>query len=137
MKYYKSYISAFLIIVCTSSSFANTNGKELFNNLCLSCHVTSGKPTIAPPIFAVINHVKYTYPEKPDFVNYVVEWVENPRQEKALMPGAIKKFGSMPKLPYKTDDVRLIAEYLYDGNVQLPEWYIEHYKAEHGHEPKS
>ncbi|MEH6558373.1 MAG: hypothetical protein V7708_11280 [Oceanicoccus sp.] len=34
-----------------------------------------------------------------------------------LIPGAVKKFGVMPKLNYDAKDVRTIAEYWYDGDI--------------------
>jgi hypothetical protein len=40
--------------------------------------------------------------------------VEYPDKDVSLMRGAIKKFGLMPKLPYKQEEVRKVAEFLYD-----------------------
>lgn len=135
MKNKKLLASALLMLITSNVALAERNGKELFEQLCSSCHVTSGKPTLAPPIFGVVNHVRNVYPQKNEFIEKIVEWVANPQKEKTVMPGAVNRFGLMPKLPYNTVEVRLIAEYLFDGKVELPTWYIEHYKAEHGHEP--
>jgi hypothetical protein len=44
------------------------------------------------------------------------------------MRGAIKKFGLMPKLPYKQEEVRKVAEFLYDKKSTLPTWYKKHYE---------
>jgi hypothetical protein len=70
-----------------------------------------------------------------DFTQRIVNWVKEPNAEDVLMPGAIRRFGLMPKLGYSELDVRLIAEYLYDGKTDLPEWYIKHYEEEHGQKP--
>lgn len=119
----------------SSSVFALENGSELFDKLCVICHVKEGKPGNAPPIFAVVNHVKGAYPNKQEFVQKITSWVNEPKEASALMPGAIRKFGLMPAMGYSESDVRLIAEFLYDGNTDLPEWYIKHYEQEHGKVP--
>ena len=119
----------------SSSVFAVENGSELFDRLCAICHVKQGQPTNAPPVFAVRNHMMRAYPNRQEFVQRIVNWVEEPNADYALMPGAIRKFGLMPKLGYPENDVRLIAEYLYDGKTELPEWYIKHYEEGHGEKP--
>jgi len=119
----------------SNSVFATENGSELFDKLCAICHVKQGQPTIAPPVFGMVNHVRRAYPNREQFVERIINWVNEPKAEDALMRGAIRKFGLMPKLGYSENDVRLIAEYLYDGKTEFPEWYIEHYKEEHGEAP--
>jgi hypothetical protein len=83
----------------------------------------------------VINHVKGIYPEREAFVKRIVDWVDNPNPKDVLMPGAVQRFGIMPKLGYPREDVRKIAEFLYDHRVNLPQWYVEHYRQQHGREP--
>ena len=117
-------------ILFSSSIFASS-GETAFNNLCSSCHSTQGQSGIAPPIFGVIDHVKKAHPERDDFVQTVVDWVNNPTKEKALMPGAVDKFGVMPKLGYPEEQVREIAEYLFDGDLSQPAWYQEHRRKAH------
>ena len=113
---------------------AAESGENLFNQLCVSCHTNyQGKKVegVAPPIFAVVRHVKMAYPEREDFIQQVVDWVDQPDKEVALMQGAIKKFGLMPKLPYSQDDVRKIAEFLYDNKMASPNWFGKHFKEKH------
>lgn len=114
------------------------SGKEVYESLCMVCHVSKGKPTIAPPIFAVKNHVIEAHPEREDFVQRIVDWVKKPDADNALMRGAIKKFGLMPPMPQIDDEELLaVAEFLYDTDVELPDWYKKHYKEEHGKEPET
>lgn len=111
-------------------------GKKVYESACMACHVVKGKPTIAPPIFAVKNHVLDAYPEREDFIQQVKSWVKKPAEEDALMRGAIRKFGLMPALPHLSDeDLQAVAEYLFDTDMELPEWYAEHYEEEHGKKP--
>ena len=135
----KLLLSAVVLLAAAMSmtSYASEDAEQVFNQLCGSCHVTSGKPTIAPPVVGMVDHVRAAYPAKEDFVERIVAWVANPNADDALMPGAVRKFGVMPKLPYEPAKVRLVAEYLYDGNRELPEWYVEHYEEEHGKKPKA
>jgi hypothetical protein len=52
------------------------------------------------------------------------------------MPGAIRKFGLMPAFPLPDEELQAVAEFLYDSDMSLPDWYKEHYAAEHGEPPK-
>ena len=113
------------------------SGAEVYKSSCAVCHVSEGKPTIAPPIFAVKNHVIDAFPERDDFIEQVKNWVKAPDEKKALMRGAIRKFGLMPPMANLSDeDLQAVAEYLYDTDMNLPDWYKEHYKEEHGEMPK-
>lgn len=115
-----------------------SHGKEVYEKYCIACHVSEGKPTIAPPIFAVKNHVMDKYPERADFVKRVSEWVKAPNADDVIMRGAVGKFGVMPAMPYVSDeDAQAVAEFLFDSNMALPDWYAEHYKEEHGEAPKA
>jgi mono/diheme cytochrome c family protein len=115
-------------------SMASPDGEKLFQQLCVSCHVLSGQPTIAPPAFAVVNHLKQVYPQRDDFINRVVQWVQKPDASRSLMPGAIRRFGLMPTLPYSSQQVSQVAAYLYDSNLPRPGWYQKHYQQHHGKE---
>ena len=109
--------------------------EQLYTQLCGTCHVMQGPPTAAPPIFAVKAHVIEVYPGRDEFVNYVVQWVNTPDAGKTLMPGAVRRFGVMPKLGYEPAAVRQIAEYLYDTSLQEPPWFRSHFEVEHGRPP--
>ncbi len=126
---------AALSFAATPLSANGEYGKALYEKLCTSCHLSEGMPTTAPPMFAVINHVKGTYPDREGFIERVVDWVWEPDASQTLMPGAIRRFGVMPKLGYDAEQVRRVAEYLYDYGPPLPDWYIQHYRQMHGREP--
>ena len=121
-----------LLFLLMPSAQASQDGKSLFESLCMSCHVVSGKPTIAPPIFGVKNHVIQAHPRRDDFIQYIVQWVKQPDASSSLMPGAVRRFGVMPGLPYSEEQVRKIAAFLYDTEIKMPGWYRKHYEAEHG-----
>lgn len=110
-------------------------GEKVYKTSCMVCHVSEGRPSIAPPVFAVKNHVLAEYPERDEFIERVVGWVKAPNADGALMPGAIRKFGLMPAITLNDADLQAVAEYLYDTDMNLPDWYKEHYEAEHGTQP--
>lgn len=94
-------------------------GYELMTQKCFICHLPKPDPSkreqmIAPPMVQVQEHYKPTYPEKEDFINAMVAFIQEPSEEKTLMPGAVRKFNLMPKLLYEESELRLIAETIYE-----------------------
>jgi mono/diheme cytochrome c family protein len=125
-----------LLASCSTTLVAEEmRGEALFQQLCAECHVSEGAPTKAPPMFAVVNHIKGSYPDREEFIERIVDWVWQPDASQSLMPGALRRFGPMPKLGYDAEQVRLIAEYLFDDGPPLPDWYVEHYRQMHGRDP--
>jgi hypothetical protein len=97
----------------------NTPGYELMQQKCFICHFEKPEPSkkdnmIAPPMLRIQEHYKPSYPDKDEFVKAITAWVNNPSEDKTLMPGAVRKFKLMTKLPYEDADLKLIAEVLYD-----------------------
>lgn len=96
-----------------------SKGYEVLKQKCYICHFEKPNPLkredmISPPMLRVQEHYKPSYPEKTEFVSAVMAFVKNPSIENTLMPGAVKKFGLMPKLVYSDSELRLIAETIYD-----------------------
>lgn len=112
-------------------------GLKVFQSACMSCHSAEGKPTEqGPPIFAVKDHVIKALPERDAFIERVKTWVKDPKADNALMPGAVSKFGLMPAQTNVSDEeLQAVAEFLYDTDLAQPDWYAEHYQAEHGTQP--
>ena len=95
-------------------------GKILIEQNCYSCHTPeiAGQQRLSPPIQMVKMHYMRDYETKEAFVDAIAEWVSEPSEGKSIMPGAVNRFGLMPPYPISDEDVRLIAEYLYE--VDLP-----------------
>jgi len=96
-----------------------SKGYELMKQKCFICHFERPDPSrrdqmLAPPFLRVQEHYKPTYPKKEEFVTAIMAIVNNPSEENTLMPGTIRKFNLMPKLVYDQEELRLIAEVLYD-----------------------
>ena len=106
------------------------SGKKLLETHCYICHspTASHDNRIAPPMVAIKRHYKTDNTSKEDFVNSIQEWIKNPNEEDARMYGAVRRFGVMPKASYSDDVIKQIAEYLYDNDIEKPEWFDEHHK---------
>lgn len=100
-------------------TLSNSKGYELMSQKCFVCHFSKPDPArmdqmIAPPLLRIQEHYRPAFQNKEDFVLSIIDFINNPSEEKTLMPGAVKKFKLMPKLIYDEKELRLIAETLYD-----------------------
>ncbi len=128
-------IGMFLIQTANASDGHKT-GQQLYKDNCASCHGTSGgmdmNKRVAPPIIAVRMHYIGTYADKDSFVMAVADWVEKQDADNSLMRGAIRRFNIMPPLSISRADAEKIAEYIYEGNVEKPEGFQQHFEERHG-----
>lgn len=131
-------ISTLLLMACTNQSDKNKQTKAkkeeanlqaltLLQNNCFSCHnpdMNVGK-RVAPPMFMVRSHYFDTKIKREDFVNNIIKYASNPTVENSIMPGAVRNFGLMPKQSFKEEDLKIIAEYIYDNDLGSDEWYAK------------
>ena len=103
-------------------------GKKLMETNCYVCHnpETAHVNRIAPPMVAVKMHYKSENTTKKEFISDFQDWIKNPTEENAKMYGAVRKFGVMPKTPYPEETISLIAEYIFDNDIEKPEWFDSH-----------
>lgn len=113
-------------------------GKQLMENNCYVCHSPKAaeESMIAPPMVAVKMHYLSEEISKEDFVNEIVSFLKNPSEETSKMPGTIKKFGLMPYQFYPENTLKQIADYMFDYDIEEPEWFGDHYSKMHGDRPK-
>lgn len=114
-------------------SEAHQEGLSLMMQNCYSCHdpKTSEEKRIAPPMIAVKKHYLKGKPSKEKFTADFMAFMDNPTSEASKMPNAVKRFGVMPNLSFPKEKLALIADYLYENEIESPEWFEEHYKKEH------
>ncbi|GAB1266388.1 hypothetical protein [Aurantivibrio infirmus] len=108
------------LMLLANITLAEPSIEEALENTCGNCHTAPGKQRTAPPLFAVKRHLLKNFPERDSFIEHVVEWVANPSEDRALMHGAVKKFGLMPPQTFTTEHVRKIAAYIYDTELPSP-----------------
>jgi cytochrome c553 len=112
------------------------NGKKLMETHCYLCHSPSAKENegrIAPPMIAVKSRYLMDYDTKEDFVNAITAFVENPSDDHAIMYGAVKKFGVMPKQVFPENTVEQIADFMFDYQIEEPTWFKDHWQG-HGND---
>jgi mono/diheme cytochrome c family protein len=112
----------------------NSEGLKLFKQNCYACHsviTKSHDEIIAPPMIAVKRRYMMQYSTKDAFVKAVVAYATDPKAENALMIAAVKKFKAMPKQPFKKEDLRKIATYIYENKIESPVWFEDHFQQNH------
>ena len=105
----------------TDKELINT-GQKNFETLCLACHnATSAiNDRVAPPMIAIIEHYLNEETSMDEFIQQITVYINNPKAENSQMPGAIRRFGLMPKMGYTPDQIKSVGEYLYNNHNTLP-----------------
>jgi cytochrome c553 len=107
-------------------------GKKLMETYCYACHSPSASKTqrIAPPMVAIKKHYINDDTSKEQFILAMQNWIKNPNEDDAKMFGAVKRFGVMPKTPYPENTIKQIADYMFDYDIEQPEWFEDHFNKE-------
>ncbi len=114
----------------TNISALQHPGKKIMETKCYACHdaTTPEENRLAPPMAAVKRRYVMGVRDKNAFIQDFIDWSKDPTLERSKMPGAVQRFGVMPFLPYPEEDIKLIAEYLYENEIDQPDWFEEHYR---------
>ncbi|NPA27424.1 MAG: c-type cytochrome [Epsilonproteobacteria bacterium] len=99
---------------------AQMDGKALFEAKCGVCHkvgdVEDKNSLIAPPIDRVMMHVKRSFNDKKEAIEFMKDYVLNPDANKTICP-SIDIFGVMPSMKGSVTDEELdkILDYIYEN----------------------
>lgn len=110
-------------------------GKKLMENQCYLCHNPSTPENgqrIGPPMVAVKAHYLENYGDREAFVKAIMAFVKLPSEDNTQMRGAVRRFGLMPAQQFPQDEVRKIAEYMYDYQIEEPDWFQAHWMHRRG-----
>ena len=138
MRYFWLPLLSIFIFSCTSNSSVDeiqtttkeedrtalyAEGKRLMENKCYVCHNPNVKEKhlIAPPLVDVKK--AYYVNDEEEFVHSFIAFLNSPDQAKAKLPDAVEKYGLMPYQRYDTESLRKIALYMYNNQIQEPEWW--------------
>ena len=113
------------IIALTSLTHAaetTDKAEVLFDAKCATCH-SKTRPedkskVLAPALMGVMRHVKMAYPTKEGAVKFMVDYILEPTEGKAIcMPGKIERFGLMPSQKGNVTEAELktITSWMYDN----------------------
>lgn len=108
-------------------------GKKLMETNCNVCHsaTASEENRIAPPMIAIKKRYLKDNPTKKEFINSFHKFIKNPTKENAKMVGAVKRFGVMPKQAFPEKTIQQIADYMFEFEIDQPDWFEKHYEQEH------
>lgn len=115
-------------------TLVENKGLLLLQQKCYACHSITSKShdeIIAPPMVAVKRRYKMSYTTEDEFVNAVTNWVLHPKEENALMRGAIANFNVMHQQPFNSEEIISIATYMYQNELEKPIWFQKHFNEEH------
>lgn len=109
-------------------------GKALMQQYCYACHNASTPEAdrIAPPMIAIKRHYISEDTTREEFTTELLEWVKEPSEAKAKMFGAVNRFGVMPYQTFPVEDIKLISEYIFDYEIEQPDWFEAHFQQGHG-----
>lgn len=109
--------------------------KKLMETHCYLCHspnAAENEGRIAPPMVAIkARYIDKEGYNREEFISELTSFVKNPTEDKALMFGAVKKHGLMPKQAFPEGSLEKIAAFLYDYQIEEPSWFKEHWEG-HG-----
>ena len=114
-------------------------GQRLYELYCMNCHkapnnANEPEPSqrLAPPAFAVADHYRKGFPDTLERIAAIKNFTANPSVEDALMPGAVRRFGLMARMPLPEDQLEAVSIFLGTAEFVEPAWYQGHYVEEHG-----
>lgn len=114
-----------------------SEAQALMEKNCYLCHSpTAGENEgrIAPPMAAIkARYIDKEGYDRDEFIKALYSFVENPTEDKALMYGAVRKFGVMPKQAFPDSVAMKIAAFMYDYKIEEPEWFKAHWQG-HGND---
>lgn len=92
---------------------------------CFVCHNPDMKTEnrLAPPMYMVRSHYYNDTISRENFIEQMTVFALKPDLEKSVMPGAVRNFGLMPQSSFDENEVRLIAGYIYDTDLQSDAWF--------------
>lgn len=111
-------------------------GKQLMETNCYTCHSPSAseEDRIGPPMIAIKKRYINNNTTKDEFIANMQTWIKNPNAEQAKMYGAVNRFGVMPKLFVPEKTIAQIADFMYDFEIDKPDWFEAHYKNQNGNQ---
>lgn len=108
------------------------DGFQLLQASCFSCHDPNPEAgSIAAPNLAELKKVYLQkYPQEVDFSNALQRFLLDPSADKAIVDGAVLRYGIMPKISLQTDQLQAIATYLFVHSVEEPTWFTVEFPEE-------
>lgn len=96
---------------------------------CYTCHHPTAPEDnrIAPPMIAIKRHYLDYGMNRDEFIAALVNFVRNPSAATSRMAEAVQSFGLMPEFGFPEEQVQNLAAYIFDHDIEQPDWFAEHY----------
>lgn len=88
----------------------------LLKTNCTSCHHPNRETVIAPGLQSIRQQYMDAYKSEEAFIDGFTRFVKKPSKELSIIPGAIEKYGAMPRPNLPDADLQAIALFLYRHN---------------------
>jgi len=85
--------------------------QEFYKKQCGFCHTP--EELIAPDMNKIKAKYLEKYPDQDAFIQAVFNFVKNPDKSNAIYKEGIENFMDMPKMPFKDEQIKKVAEYIY------------------------
>lgn len=112
-----------------------SGGLKLLQTHCYACHnptAESHDVILAPPLAGIKWRYQQAYKDRGAFIQHMTEFVAEPKEENALMRGPVRRFGLMPQTAIHRDTIQKIVSYIYDNDLEKPDWFDDHFEEQHG-----
>lgn len=97
-----------------AAAAAVTDGRQVFENVCATCHSIEPPAVAAPPMSHVVRHYREVIADDAEGVVRIAEWIRAPHAERSLMPAhAIERWGIMAPLTLPEDQRMAVAAYVW------------------------
>ena len=146
MKFWKIYSVLVLLISCSSpiqevepvDQKADPVETELpyafrlLKSTCFSCHSPNPNFTggVAPTLADIKQTYKSAYQDEDQFYKAIKRFLDHPTQENTILKGAVEQYGLMPQMSLQENQIKSIASYLYQNNVEDSIWFVNQYPKE-------
>jgi len=96
-------------------SIDQVSGEIFYKNQCGFCHTK--EELIAPDMNKIKAKYLEKYKTKDAFVKAITTFVKNPNKANAIYKDGIDNFTDMPKMPFKDEQIKAVAEYIFSANT--------------------
>jgi len=86
---------------------------DFYKKQCGFCHTS--EELIAPDMNKIKAVYKEKYKTKEAFIQAITKFVKNPDKKTAIYKEGIEDFMDMPKMPFKEEQIKAVAAYIYDN----------------------
>ena len=62
---------------------------------------------------------------KEEFVEKMVQFILYPNAEQSMLHSDVEQYGLMDPVGFSEEDVRAIAEYIYENELEKPDWLMD------------